>query len=71
MHGSSGACRSAAPEFAALAAARGTLLGLRPTLTLVTAALVIPFLVLGNSPVRALGTAAPFSLPPTEELANP
>ncbi|MGI5457671.1 MFS transporter [Streptomyces sp. CA-249302] len=58
--------------FAALAAgALGTLLGLRPTLTLVTAALVIPFLVLWNSPVRALSTAAPIPLTPTEEPAHP
>ncbi|PIB12273.1 MFS transporter [Streptomyces sp. HG99] len=58
--------------FAALAAgALGTLLGLRLTLTLITAALVVPFLVLWNSPVRALGPAAPISLTPTEEPANP
>ncbi|WP_328844817.1 MFS transporter [Streptomyces sp. NBC_00258] len=58
--------------FAALAAgALGTLLGLRPTLTLITAALVVPFLVLWNSPVRALGPAAPISLTPTEEPVNP
>lgn len=49
--------------FAALAAgALGTLLGLRPTLTLITAALVIPFLVLWNSPVRGLRTV-PYPLP--------
>ncbi|WP_216373048.1 hypothetical protein [Streptomyces tailanensis] len=58
--------------FAALAAgALGSLLGLRPTLTLITAALAVPFLVLWNSPVRALGPAAPVSLTPTEEPASP
>jgi hypothetical protein len=41
--------------FAALAAGGlGTWLGLHLTLTLITAALVIPFLVLWNSPVRRL-----------------
>ncbi|MGI5438818.1 MFS transporter [Streptomyces shenzhenensis] len=58
--------------FAALAAgALGTWLGLRPTLTLITVALVVPFLVLWNSPVRGLGTAAPTPLTATEEPANP
>lgn len=58
--------------FAALAAgALGTLLGLRPTLTLSTAALIVPFLVLWNSPVRALGPTAPITLTPTEEPASP
>ncbi|WP_301303554.1 MFS transporter [Streptomyces griseoviridis] len=58
--------------FAALAAGGlGTWLGLHLTLTLISAALVIPFLVLWNSPVRDLGTAAPASLTATEEPANP
>lgn len=58
--------------FAALAAgALGTWLGLRPTLTLITVALVVPFLVLWNSPVRSLGTAALTPLIASEEPANP
>jgi hypothetical protein len=58
--------------FAALAAgALGTLLGLHATLTLITAALVIPFLVLWNSPVRSLGSDAPTSPTIAEEPANP
>ncbi|MGW2051780.1 hypothetical protein ACWCPF_42615 [Streptomyces sp. NPDC001858] len=44
---------------------------LRRTLMLITAALVVPFLVLWSSPVRALGPAAPILLTPTEEPANP
>lgn len=58
--------------FAALAAgALGTWLGLRPTLTLITVTLVVPFLVRWNSPVRSLGTAAPTPMTATEEPANP
>ncbi|MGQ4328688.1 MFS transporter [Streptomyces hayashii] len=49
----------------------GTWIGLRLTLTLITAALVIPFLVLWNSPVWDLSTVAPASLTVTEEPANP
>lgn len=58
--------------FAALAAGGlGTWLGLHLTLTLITVALVIPFLVLWNSPVRDMRTVAPAALTVTEEPANP
>jgi MFS family permease len=58
--------------FAALAAGGlGTWLGLHLTLMLITAALVIPFLVLWNSPVRGMRTVAPAALTVTEEPANP
>lgn len=58
--------------FAALAAgALGTWLGPRPTLTLITVALVVPFLVLWNSPVRGLGTAAPTPLTAPGAPVNP
>jgi hypothetical protein len=48
---------------------------LRPTLTLITAALVIPFLVLWNSPVRGLRTVpsptAPVGLTTAKEAPSP